>query len=67
MRSRKVRNLEEVFDQHVKHEFVDNNVKATMETMVEEPYVYNVSTGTGGNGRMGVYKFYENQLVGNMP
>ena len=30
-------NLGSVFDAHVKHEFVDRDVKATMRTMVEEP------------------------------
>ena len=30
-------NLGSVFDAHVKHEFVDRDVEATMRTMVEEP------------------------------
>jgi len=40
-----------VFDAHVKHEFVDHDVEATMRTMTAEPYVHNVATLTGGVGQ----------------
>ena len=35
-------NLGTVFDQHIKHEFQDHDVDATMETMTKEPYVHHV-------------------------
>jgi hypothetical protein len=35
-------NLGAVFDQHIKHEFQDHDVDATMETMTKEPYVHHV-------------------------
>lgn len=60
-------NLGAVFDKHVKHEFVDHDVEATMKTMVKEPYVHNVTTLKGGRGYKGVYDFYKNHFVGKMP
>ncbi len=36
------RNLGEIFDKHVKYEFEDPDVEATMKTMVKEPYVHHV-------------------------
>jgi carboxymethylenebutenolidase len=56
-----------VFDAHVKHEFVDHDVEATMKTMVPEPYVHNVPTLVGGYGRAGVLDFYTHHFVGRMP
>jgi len=63
----KIRNLGAIFDKHVKHEFVDHDVEATMRTMVREPYVHNVATLKGGSGSKGVYDFYKNHFVGKMP
>ena len=45
------RNLGAVFDAHVKAEFVDKDVAATMATMTAEPYLTHVPTLTGGTGR----------------
>src|SRR3989338_4891602 len=59
--------LGKVFDQHVRHEFEDKDVKATMNTMTDDPYVHNVQTLTGGTGYDGVYNFYTNYFVGKMP
>lgn len=56
-----------VFDAHVKHEFVEHDVEATMRTMVAEPYVHNVPTLTGGFGGAGVRRFYTDHFVGKMP
>jgi carboxymethylenebutenolidase len=56
-----------IFDKHVKYEFEDHDVDATMKTMVKEPYVYHVPTLTGGIGYDGVYNFYKNDFVGKMP
>ena len=47
-----------VFDAHVRHEFVDHDVAATMKTMAAQPYVHNVPTLTGGDGHAGVVDFY---------
>jgi carboxymethylenebutenolidase len=59
--------LGSVFDAHVKHEFVDHDVNATMCTMVSEPYLLHVPTLTGGNGAREVRRFYERHFVGKWP
>ena len=56
-----------VFDQHVRHEFEDKDVEATMKTMTSDPYVWNVPTVTGGIGYEGVQRFYTEKFVGKMP
>ena len=56
-----------VFDAHVKHEFMDHDVDATMQTMVTEPYLLHVPTLTGGAGAMEVRRFYERHFVGQWP
>jgi carboxymethylenebutenolidase len=56
-----------VFDAHVRHEFVDRDVEATMRTMVAEPYVHNVPTLAGGVGNASVHRFYTDHFVGKMP
>jgi carboxymethylenebutenolidase len=56
-----------VFDAHVRHEFVDHDVTATMKTMIADPYVHNVPTLTGGDGHAGVIDFYTHHFVGKMP
>lgn len=60
-------NLGAVFDQHIKHEFQDHDVDATMETMTKEPYVHHVPMLTGGKGYADVYNFYKNHFIGKMP
>ncbi len=64
---RKRYSLGAVFDKHVKHEFQDRDVDATMKTMVGEPYVHHVPMMTGGIGHDNVYNFYKNHFVGKMP
>jgi len=56
-----------VFDQHVRHEFEDKDVEATVTTMVAEPYVWNVPTARGGIGGAGVRRFDSEEFVGKMP
>jgi hypothetical protein len=53
-----------IFDAHVRHEFVDHDVAATMKTMAAQPYVHNVPTLTGGDGHAGVVDFYTHHFVG---
>src|SRR5882672_8801280 len=56
-----------VFDAHVKAEFVDMDVAATMATMSPEPYLTHVPTLTGGTGRAKVERFYRENFVGHWP
>lgn len=67
MKEGQVRGLGAVFDAHVKHEFVDHDVDATMHTMTAEPYLLNVPTLAGGVGAAEVRRFYERHFVGKMP
>src|SRR5215813_6415173 len=56
-----------LFDAHIKREFVDRDVEATMQTMVPEPYVYNIPSMTGGFGSQGVRRFYSEHFVSQIP
>ena len=61
------KDLGAVFDKHIKCEFEDHDVDATMKTMTKQPYVHHVPVLTGGMGYDGVYDFYKNYFVGKMP
>jgi carboxymethylenebutenolidase len=61
------KDLGAVFDAHVKAEFVDQDVAATMATMVAEPYLTHVPTLAGGTGRKEVESFYRDYFVGHWP
>lgn len=59
--------LAETFDAHVKAEFQDLDLEATMATMAHEPYVHHVPTITGGNGTEDVRGFYGHHFIGQWP
>ena len=59
--------LGKVFDAHMKYEFVDRDVEATMQTMAPTPYLINVPTLAGGHGSGAVRSFYERFFVGKLP
>jgi carboxymethylenebutenolidase len=46
-RHKRYSSLGAVFDKHIKCEFQDHGVDATMKTMVREPYVHHVPGGVG--------------------
>ena len=56
---KEVFDLGALFDGHVEREFADQDVNATMETMIPEPYVHCVPTMTGGFGGRGVRPFLQ--------
>ena len=56
-----------VFDEHVASEFEAKDVDATMDTMVEEPYVWHVPALTGASGGDAVRRFYATQFIGRTP
>src|SRR5919198_2754443 len=66
-KNQKRSSLAAVFDKHIKYEFQDHDVDATMKTMGKEPYVHHVPMLTGGRGYDEVYNFYKNHFVGKMP
>ena len=43
---------------------LDGDLDATMATMVEEPHLLNLASGTGGVGAQAVRAFYANDLIG---
>lgn len=59
--------LAKTFDAHVRAEFQDLDLEATMATMTDEPYVHHVPTITGGNGAAGVRHFYGHHFIGQWP
>jgi carboxymethylenebutenolidase len=59
--------LAAMFDAHVKAEFQDLDLDATMSTMTDNPYVHHVPTITGGNGTAGVRDFYGHHFIGQWP
>jgi carboxymethylenebutenolidase len=61
------KDLSAVFDAHVRAEFVDQDVAATMATMSPEPYLTHVPTLAGGTGRDEVERFYRDYFVGHWP
>ncbi len=56
-----------VFDAHVKAEFVDRDLEATMATMVAEPHLTHVPVLTGGTGGAEVRRFYGTHFIGHWP
>jgi len=59
--------LSDLFDGHIAREFVDQDVDATMETMIAEPYVHCVPVMTGGIGGQAVRRFYSEHFVNQIP
>jgi len=59
--------LGDLFDGHIAREFVDQDVDATMETMIAEPYVHCIPVMTGGTGGQAVRRFYGEHFVSQIP
>jgi carboxymethylenebutenolidase len=61
------RRLNELWDAHVRHEFVDRDTAATLDTMVPDAYVNHVPVMTGGAGREALGVFYAERFIPQMP
>jgi carboxymethylenebutenolidase len=59
--------LSVLFDGRIQREFADQDVNATMKTMVPEPYVHCVPIMTGGFGGEGVRRFYSEHFINQIP
>jgi carboxymethylenebutenolidase len=59
--------LGQVFDEHLRDEFVLHDAAVTMATMTEDPHLFHVPTMTGGNGRDEVFRFYRDHFVTKWP
>lgn len=56
-----------VFDEHMAAEFAQRDLDATMATMTDDPYVYQVPVMTGGVGLDEVRRFYGQHFIGKWP
>jgi carboxymethylenebutenolidase len=56
-----------VWQEHMHAEFVLKDADAALATMVEEPYVLCVPSGTGGMGRAEVRDFYARKFLPGIP
>lgn len=61
------RYLEELWDEHMRHEFATQDTEATLATMVDDAYVNHVPVLTGGVGVAALRQFYGNQFISQMP
>ena len=59
--------LSALWDQHCYQEFGARDVAATMNTMVDEPYVNHIPTMTGGVGAKELARFYQHHFVNGNP
>lgn len=56
-----------LWEEHLKCEFTTHDAAATLETMVDEPYVNHIPTMTGGYGRDALLAFYSRDFIPVMP
>ncbi|MGH7089470.1 MAG: dienelactone hydrolase family protein [Stellaceae bacterium] len=59
--------LAQLFDYHLRQEFVEHDADETMATMVEAPYVNHVPTLTGGVGHDMLKRFYKYHFIPKLP
>ncbi|KAK1755483.1 hypothetical protein QBC47DRAFT_380509 [Echria macrotheca] len=59
--------LEAIWEEHTMYEFADRSVERTMATMVQQPYVNNIPTVTGGVGREFLTGFYRDHFIFSNP
>jgi len=59
--------LLEVWQQHTYSEFVMKDAKAALTTMSDNPHVLMVPIATGGRGRDGVYNYYHDYFLAQLP
>ena len=59
--------LYDLWEKHVRYEFVTRNTEDTLATMVENAYVNHVPVLTGGTGRDQLREFYSKRFIPQMP
>jgi carboxymethylenebutenolidase len=59
--------LVNLWEEHLRHEFVTHDAEATVETMVEDAYVNHVPVLTGGVGQEELREFYAKYFIPQMP
>ncbi len=59
--------LNDLWEEHMRHEFATQDTKATLETMVPEAYVNHIPVLTGGVGHEELREFYSRHFIPRMP
>jgi carboxymethylenebutenolidase len=59
--------LSNLWEEHVRYEFVTSNTEDTLATMVEDAYVNHIPVLTGGTGREELRQFYSKHFIPQMP
>lgn len=59
--------LNDLWDEHIRHEFDSKNTAATIDTMVPDAYVNHIPVLTGGVGREQLHEFYSQHFIPKMP
>jgi carboxymethylenebutenolidase len=59
--------LNDLWDEHIRHEFDSKNTAATIDTMVPDAYVNHIPVLTGGVGRQQLHEFYSQHFIPKMP
>src|SRR5436189_6344437 len=59
--------LQQLWEEHVRHEFNTHNTEETLATMVEDAYVNHIPVLTGGVGKDELREFYSKRFIPQMP
>jgi carboxymethylenebutenolidase len=59
--------LSDLWEEHVRYEFVTHNTEDTLATMVEDAHVNHIPVLTGGTGRNELREFYSKRFIPQMP
>ena len=59
--------LEALWAEHTRDEFVTRDLQSTLDTMVDDAYVNHIPTMTGGVGYKALHDFYTNYFVNSNP
>ncbi len=59
--------LQQLWEEHVRHEFATHNTEDTLATMVEDAYVNHIPVLTGGVGKNELREFYSKRFIPQMP
>ena len=61
------RDLERLWEEHIRYEFSTRSTDDTLSTMVEDAYVNHVPVLTGGSGQAALRQFYSTHFIPRMP
>jgi carboxymethylenebutenolidase len=59
--------LQQLWEEHVRHEFATHKTEDTLATMVEDAYVNHIPVLTGGVGKDALREFYSKRFIPQMP